>query len=89
MSSLQFGRGGFIKIGEESTYGTIAGAMGVNNRIISTSFQKTQEKERKTHLSQSGAGGFQNGHFESFLVVGGSIYLRTYTQNTRVLNLFL
>lgn len=73
--NLQFGRGGFIKVGEESTYGTIASAMDVNNRIISASFQKTQEKERKTHLSQSGAGGFQNGHFEAFLTVGGSIDL--------------
>ena len=36
---LQFGRGAFIKLGEESTYGTIAGAMGVDNRIISASFQ--------------------------------------------------
>ena len=72
---LEFGRGAFIKIGEESTYGTIAGSMGVDNRIISASFQKTQEKERKTHLSQSGSGGFQNGHFEAFLNVGGSIDL--------------
>ena len=73
--ALQFGRGGFIKIGEETTYGTIAASTPVNNRIISASFQKTQEKERKTHLSQSGAGGFQNGHFEAFLNVGGSIDL--------------
>lgn len=72
---LEFGRGAFIKIGEESTYGTIAGSMSVDNRIISASFQKTQEKERKTHLSQSGSGGFQNGHFEAFLNVGGSIDL--------------
>lgn len=72
---LEFGRGAFIKIGEESTYGTIAGAMGVDNRIISASFQKTQEKERKTHLSQSGSGGFQNGHFDAFLNVGGTIDL--------------
>ena len=73
--ALQFGRGAFIKIGEETTYGTIASSTPVNNRLISASFQKTQEKERKTHLSQSGAGGFQNGHFEAFLNVGGSIDL--------------
>ena len=52
---LEFGRGAFIKLGEEGTYGTIAASMPVDNRIISASFQKTQEKERKTHLSQSGA----------------------------------
>ena len=73
--SLQFGRGAFIKIGEESTYGTVASSTPVNSRLISASFQKTQEKERKTHLSQSGAGGFQNGHFEAFLNVGGNIDL--------------
>ena len=50
---LEFGRGAFIKLGEEGTYGTIAASMPVDNRIISASFQKTQEKERKTHLSQS------------------------------------
>ena len=74
---LQFGRGAFIKLGEEavSTYGTIAASMPVDNRIISASFQKTQEKERKTHLSQGGSGGFQSGHFEAFLTVGGSIDL--------------
>tara|TARA_R100000654_G_scaffold25316_2_gene48745 strand:+ start:1713 stop:2684 length:972 start_codon:yes stop_codon:yes gene_type:complete len=85
--SLQFGRGAFIKLGEEgsSSYGTIASSMPVNNRIISASFQKTQEKERKTHLSQSGAGGFQNGHFEAFLNVGGSIDLPLLYEGTGML----
>ena len=83
--ALQFGRGAFIKLGEESTYGTIAGAMGVDNRIISASFQKTQEKERKTHLSQSGGGGFQNGHFEAFLNCGGSIDLPLLYEGTGML----
>ena len=82
---LQFGRGAFIKLGEESTYGTIAGAMGVDNRIISASFQKTQEKERKTHLSQSGGGGFQNGHFEAVLNCGGSIDLPLLYEGTGML----
>lgn len=83
--SLQFGRGAFIKLGEESTYGTVASSTPVNNRIISASFQKTQEKERKTHLSQSGAGGFQNGHFEAFLNVGGSIDLPLLYEGTGML----
>tara|TARA_R100001086_G_scaffold176859_1_gene97668 strand:+ start:468 stop:1424 length:957 start_codon:yes stop_codon:yes gene_type:complete len=82
---LQFGRGAFIKLGEETTYGTIAGSMGVDNRIISASFQKTQEKERKTHLSQSGGGGFQNGHFEAFLNCGGSIDLPLLYEGTGML----
>ena len=82
---LEFGRGAFIKIGEETTYGTIAGAMGVDNRIISAGFQKTQEKERKTHLSQGGSGGFQSGHFEAFLTVGGSIDLPLLYEGTGML----
>tara|TARA_Y100000593_G_C4301590_1_gene333653 strand:- start:211 stop:1158 length:948 start_codon:yes stop_codon:yes gene_type:complete len=82
---LEFGRGAFIKIGEEGTYGTIAASMPVSNRIISASFQKTQEKERKTHLSQSGAGGFQNGHFDAFLTVGGSIDLPLLYEGTGML----
>jgi hypothetical protein len=82
---LEFGRGAFIKLGEEGTYGTIAASMPVDNRIISASFQKTQEKERKTHLSQSGAGGFQNGHFDAFLNVGGSIDLPLLYEGTGML----
>ena len=82
---LEFGRGAFIKLGEEATYGTIASSMPVDNRIISASFQKTQEKERKTHLSQSGAGGFQNGHFDAFLNVGGSIDLPLLYEGTGML----
>jgi hypothetical protein len=82
---LEFGRGAFIKLGEEATYGTIAASMPVDNRIISASFQKTQEKERKTHLSQSGAGGFQNGHFDAFLNVGGSIDLPLLYEGTGML----
>lgn len=82
---LQFGRGAFIKIGEEGTYGVIASSMPVDNRIISASFQKTQEKERKTHLSQSGSGGFQNGHFDAFLTVGGSLDLPLLYEGTGML----
>ena len=82
---LEFGRGAFIKLGEEGTYGIVASSTPVNNRIISASFQKTQEKERKTHLSQSGAGGFQNGHFDAFLNVGGSIDLPLLYEGTGML----
>lgn len=82
---LQLGRGSFIKLGEESTYGIIASSMLVDNRIISAQFQKTQEKERKTHLSQSGGGGFQNGHFEAFLNCGGSIDLPLLYEGTGML----
>jgi hypothetical protein len=44
---LEFGRGAFIKLGEEATYGTIASSMPVDNRIISASFLFRKHKRRK------------------------------------------
>mgnify|MGYP003143157231 FL=1 len=71
---LEFGRSGFIRTGEESTYGTASGSKTVFSRINSSSLQSTQERERKTFLSQSAAA-FSAGHFDVFTVVGGSIEL--------------
>lgn len=71
---LQFGRSGFLKSGEESTYGSASGSKTVFSRIVSASLQSVQERERKTYLSQSAAA-FQNGHFDVFTVVGGTIDL--------------
>ena len=71
---LQFGRSGFIRSGEESSYGSASGSKTVFSRIVSASLQSTQERERKTFLSHSSAA-FQAGHFDVFNVVGGSIEL--------------
>jgi hypothetical protein len=70
---LQFGRSGFIKLGEESSYGSAA-SLTVDNRIVSATLAESQERSRKTFLSQSSAA-FSTGHFDNFLVVGGSVEL--------------
>ena len=70
---LQFGRSGFIKLGEESSYGSSA-SVTVSNRIVSSSLAESQERSRKTFLSQSSAA-FSVGHFDNFLMVGGSVEL--------------
>ena len=69
---LEFGRSGFIRSGEESSYGSSSGSKTVFSRINSGSLQSVQERERKTFLSHSSAA-FQAGHFDVFNVVGGSI----------------
>tara|TARA_R100000734_G_C3296957_1_gene88023 strand:+ start:35 stop:988 length:954 start_codon:yes stop_codon:yes gene_type:complete len=71
---LEFGRSGFIRCGEESSYGSASGSKTVFSRINSATLQSTQERERKTFLSQSSAA-FSVGHFDVFTVVGGSIEL--------------
>lgn len=70
---LEFGRSGFIQLGEESTYG-VGVSVTVSNRIVSASLAEAQERSRKTYLSQSAAA-FSTGHFDNFLVVGGSVDL--------------
>ena len=70
---LQFGRSGFIKLGEESSYG-VAASLTVDSRIVSSSLAESQERSRKSFLSQSGAA-FSVGHFDNFLMVGGSVEL--------------
>ena len=69
---LEFGRSGFIRSGEESSYGSSSGSKTVFSRINSASLQSVQERERKTFLSHSSAA-FQAGHFDVFNVVGGSL----------------
>lgn len=71
---LQFGRSGFIRTGEESSYGSASSSKTVFSRINSASLQAVQERERKTFLSHSSAA-FQAGHFDVFNVVGGSVEL--------------
>ena len=70
--SVKFGRNAFVKVGEESTYGTAAASGYTDMRLISTSLQKTIERARKTHLDQ-GTVGFVRSTFDSFNVTGGNI----------------
>ena len=68
---LQFGRSAYIALGTESTYGFPV-ATPVKNRVYSVSMTRSQERERTTHLSQSGAA-FAVNTFDGFEVSGGSI----------------
>ncbi len=70
---LQFGRTAYIALNEESSYGTANGSpFGVNNRVFSVSMARSQERERTTHLSQSGAA-FAVNTFDGFEIAGGTI----------------
>ena len=70
--ALQFGRGAFISVAVESSYGTVAPSGYTDMRLISSTLQKTVERSRKTHLNQGNAG-FVIGTFEGFNVTGGNI----------------
>ena len=71
--ALVFGRTAYIALNEESTYGTANGSpFGVNNRVFSVSMARNQERERTTHLSQSGAA-FAVNTFDGFEIAGGTI----------------
>jgi len=80
---LQFGRSGLINLGEESSYGAAA-ALTVTNRIVSATLAESQERSRKSFLTQSAAA-FSTGHFDNFLVVGGSIELPLFYEGSGML----
>ncbi len=80
---LQFGRSGFINLGEETSYGAAA-PLTVTNRIVSTTLAESQERSRKTFLTQSSAA-FSTGHFDNFLVVGGSVELPLFYEGSGML----
>ena len=52
MPAAKLGRGTFINLGEESTWGNAVSPT-VSNRIASESLKRTQERSQKTHLSTS------------------------------------
>lgn len=70
---VYLGRGSFIAIGTESTWATGV-ATPVNNRIISESLLRNQERSQKTHLSTS-LGAFSLGAFDGMEMAGGSVDL--------------
>lgn len=73
MPAAKLGRGTFIKIGAESSWGS-AGSTGVSNRIISESLMRNQERTQKNHLSTSG-GVFAFDTFDGMEICEGSIEL--------------
>jgi len=70
--AIEFGRQAYIKLGAETTWGVAAGSTPVDNRINSSSLSRSQERNRKTHLSSSGAA-FQIDSYDGSEICGGSI----------------
>jgi len=70
--AILFAQNSFLKIGEESTWGTAQTTTTEDVRLISSTLQVTQERERRTHLSVP-ASGMLSGTFEGFRQAGGSI----------------
>ena len=70
--AIEFGRQAYIKLGEESSWGVAPGSLPVDNRINSSSLSRSQERNRKTHLSSSGAA-FQIDSYDGSEICGGTI----------------
>lgn len=71
--SILFAQNSFLRIGKETSWG--AGFDGSNHqdiKMISSTLQTTQERERTTHLSVPSSG-MQEGSFEGFRLSGGTI----------------
>jgi hypothetical protein len=81
--ALQFGRSAFIKYAKETTYGQ-AITTTVSNRVSSVSLERSQERERTTHLSQGDAA-FATDTFDGFEQSGGSIELPLFYQGNGLL----
>ena len=69
---ILFAQNSFLRVGEESTWGTAQTTTTQDIKLISSTLQLTQERERRTHLSVP-ASGLLSGTFEGFRQSGGSI----------------
>tara|TARA_B100000035_G_C21018104_1_gene562875 strand:- start:412 stop:1371 length:960 start_codon:yes stop_codon:yes gene_type:complete len=74
--SILFAQNSFLKIAEESTWGN-AITTSVFVKLISSTLQVTQERERRTHLSVP-TSGMLSGTFEGFRNAGGSLEIPAY-----------
>ena len=74
--SILFAQNSFLKIAEESTWGTGVSTT-VFVKLISSTLQVTQERERRTHLSVP-TSGMLSGTFEGFRQAGGTIEIPAY-----------
>lgn len=70
--AILFAQNSFLRIGLESTWGTAQKSTTQDVKLISSTLQLTQERERRTHLSVP-ASGLLSGTFEGFRQAGGSI----------------
>ena len=82
--SILFAQNSFLRVGEESTWGTEQATTTQDIRMISSTLQIVQERERTTHLSVP-TSGMQSGTFEGFRNAGGSIDIPAYYDGIGVL----
>lgn len=83
--SILFAQNSFLRVGEETSWG--GGFNGSNHqdiKMISSTLQIVQERERTTHLSVP-TSGMQSGTFEGFRNAGGSIDIPAYYDGIGVL----
>ena len=83
MPAAKLGRGTFINIGKESTYG-VAGSITVSARIASETLKREQERAQSTHLSTSAAA-FAFDTFDGMEICGGDVELPVYYNGTGIL----
>ena len=82
--SILFAQNSFLRVGEESTWGTEQASTTQDIKVISSTLQVVQERERTTHLSVP-TSGMQSGTFEGFRNAGGSIDIPAYYDGIGVL----
>ena len=82
--SILFAQNSFLRVGEESTWGTKQVTTTQDIRMISSTLQIVQERERTTHLSVP-TSGMQSGTFEGFRNAGGTVDIPAYYDGIGVL----
>ena len=82
--SILFAQNSFLRVGEESSWGTEQATTTQDIKVISSTLQVVQERERTTHLSVP-TSGMQSGTFEGFRNAGGSIDIPAYYDGIGVL----
>lgn len=79
-----YGRNTFVKTGVEgsATWGQASGSMHTNtNRVISTTLERQQQRDGRTHLSTSN-GATRMGFFDTFEETGGNLTIPLYWDGT-------
>ena len=82
--SILFAQNSFLRVGEETSWGSEQASTTQDIRMISSTLQIVQERERTTHLSVP-TSGMQSGTFEGFRNAGGSIDIPAYYDGIGVL----
>tara|TARA_Y100001963_G_scaffold159863_1_gene265801 strand:+ start:1723 stop:2694 length:972 start_codon:yes stop_codon:yes gene_type:complete len=79
--AVVFGRNSFVLLAKETTWGS-AGSYETNaTRIISTTLQRSQQRDKKNHLSTSN-GVYSQGTFDTFEETGGSLEVPLYYEGS-------